>query len=484
MCVLQAWQDKAASAPAIHLGLMTAADCCVAVRWSRFAASPSLWTDGVTALARVLLLVLSLVAAAAHAQDPAGRVAPVLRLAIDQDYYQGRESLDRVAADFALVHRLSVGILRPGIGWDDTNPRPDRYTWGFWSGVVARAQRAGIAVRPYYAFTPAWAAAAYNAPPRNDATLARACGVLGAVIGGAVPTLEIWNEPDNDAFWNGTAGQFGRALDDCAAAIRQAPVHPRIVLGGLVYLDSVWLARSGAAAPGSYDIAAFHEYSETPWAPITVEQINSAADYDQGYDGISQNGAVAVWMNEGGASTDGRLGYSEATQASWIRRTFASVIGHPGRPISLFGLYQLRDLDPALSQPIGDKVARQFFLHTGLFTVDGRPKLGAATYADLARLFDGHRPALQSGVAYQTVDGHVSKLFRLYAWRLESGRQVVMLWDRQASSAGTLVLADRGHAAFLHKADGSVQPVRGFDGHAIDIPVLQAGGMPLLYEIR
>ena len=428
-------------------------------------------------LAWAALAVLAVGGAHAHP-------APVLRFAIDQDYYPGRQSVARVADDFKLARFLSVDIIRTGIGWDDTNPRPDHFQWGFWNRVIASAHQSGIAIMPYYAYTPAWAAPAYNDPPAKMADFGRACSVMAATIGAAVPSLEIWNEPDNTAFWTGSPHRYGDALNACGAAVRDVAGAPPLVLGGLVYLDSAWLAHTGNAAGSGYDFAAFHEYSETPWAPITVEQINSPADFSQGYDGLSQNGAVPVWMNEGGASTNARLGYSEQSQASWIRRTVASVIGHPGRPVSLFGLYQLRDLDPTLSKPIGDKVAREFFLHTGIFTIDGRPKLAAATYGDLVRLLDKHRLTLQAGVTYSPTRGRTSRLFRLYAWRLETGRQVIMVWDRTKSLAGRIMLSTPGHAAFLHRADGSIVKLARFDGTDIEVPKLAAGGMPLLFEVE
>jgi hypothetical protein len=198
---------------------------------------------------------------------------------------------------------------------------------------------------------------------------------------------------------------------------------------------------------------------------------------------LSQGRSIPVWMNEGGASTSKSQGYSEATQASWIRRTVASLLGQPGRQISLFGLYQLRDPDPKYARPIGDPIARKFFMHTGVFTLDGRPKLGASTYADLVRLFDNHRPDVEGDVRYDVESGRTSSDFRLYAWRLEDGRQVVILWDRHASSNGAVKLHIAGRKALIHEPDGSVRIVKAFNGSAIPIGSLAAGGMPLVYEI-
>jgi hypothetical protein len=155
----------------------------------------------------------------------------------------------------------------------------------------------------------------------------------------------------------------------------------------------------------------------------------------------------------------------------------------PGRPLGLFGLYQVRDLDPALSTPIGDQTAMTFYQHTGVFTSQGRPKLAAHTYGDLVHLLDGHRPAIEGGVAYRPGSG-LPAAFYLHAWRLETGTQIIMLWDRQGSSRGSLRLSIPGATAWLHEPDGTVRSVPGFDGRTIPHVEVSAGAIPLLYEVR
>ena len=440
-------------------------------------------TGHLTPLTIIALTALGLSARTSMAFDPPPATAPIVRFAVDQDYFPGQQTINRVAEDFVLAHKLSVGIIRSGIGWDDTNPKPDRYRWTFWKSVIDRARTAGIEFRPYYAYTPPWAGPAYNSPPTSDREFADACSHMAAAIGPLVPSLEIWNEPDNVAFWNGSPKAYGNLLRRCTSAIRQADPRATVVLGGLVYLDSTWLDRTEDRAPGSYDVSSFHQYSETPWNPVTVEKITSPSDFWGGYDRLSQGRSIPVWMDEGGASTNEGQGYSEETQASWIRRTVASLLGQPGRQIALFGLYQLRDPDPKYARPIGDGAARKFFMHTGIFTLDGRPKLGATTYADLVRLFDNHRPQIQTGVRYDLASGRTSADFRLYAWRLEDGRQIVILWDRHASSAGAVTLSVAGRKALLHQPDGAIRALKHFNGRAIPIQSLDAGAMPLVYEI-
>lgn len=412
-----------------------------------------------------------------------GASAAPVRFAIDQDYTPESQTVRDVTKDFGLMRALHIGILRTGIGWDDTNPKRHTFRWDFWQGVNRRAIQHGIELRPYYAYTPAWAGAAYNAPPDSAGDLARACGVMASTMGPYISSFEVWNEPDNPAFWTGSAREFGNDYADCAQAIHQKDARARVVLGGLLYLDSTWFSRMGNNAARDTDIAAYHEYTETPWDPTTVERDNSDAWFDEGYDGLSDSGRRAVWMNEGGASTARKQGYSEQSQASWIRRTVASVLGHVGRPVSLIGIYQLRDPAPG-ARLIGDHDAKIFFRHTGLFRADGTPKLAAHAVADLVSLLDGHDLKVETRTHYRRESGRVSNLFRIHAWRLEDGRQVACLWDRKSSSAGTLTFEHPAAAAFLHKPNGEIVSVPVENGATIHIREVAAGAIPLLYEAR
>ena len=73
------------------------------------------------------------------------------------------------------------------------------------------------------------------------------------------------------------------------------------------------------------------------------------------------------------------------------------------------------------------------------------------------------RPAIEGGVAYTATSG-VPAEFYLHAWRLETGTQIIMLWDRLNTSRGFLRLRTPGAAPWLHEPDGPVRPVSGFDG--------------------
>jgi hypothetical protein len=275
----------------------------------------------------------------------------------------------------------------------------------------------------------------------------------------------------------------------CASAIRSAQPGARIVLAGLTSLDADWVsALNRMGGKGLFDVVAFHTYAEAPWESTSVESYTDPGTYGPysyawSWDVVSNHGLLPVWMNEGGATTAADFVDNEYSQASWVRRMVATLLSVPGRPIALFGLYQVRDLDPALSTPIGDQTSVTFYQHTGVFTSSGRPKLAAHTYADLVRLLDGHRPAIEGGVAYRPTSG-IAVAEYLHAWRLETGRQIIMLWNNLHSSRGSLRLSTPGAIAWLHEPDGTVRRVSGFDGRVVPDVEVRAAAIPLLYEIR
>jgi hypothetical protein len=264
------------------------------------------------------------------------------------------------------------------------------------------------------------------------------------------------------------------------------------VLAGLTSLNANWIStlnRMGGTR--LYDVVAFHTYAEAPWDTSSVESYVGAGtyapySYAASWDVASDHGRRPVWMNEGGASTADDFADSEYSQASWVRRMVASLLSVPGRPLALFGLYQVRDLDPALSTPIGDQTSVTFYQHTGIFTSRGRPKLAAHTYADLVRLFDGHRPAIETGISYTAKTG-ISVGSHLHAWTLETGTRIIMLWNTWQNSRGVLHLrapGTPGATAWLHLPDGAVRRVAGFDGRTITGVDVRGGALPLLYEVR
>ena len=267
-----------------------------------------------------------------------GQAVPVLRFAIDNDYYPETQTPAQAAQDVALLRSIGVKILRVGMGWDDTNPAPGVYNWGFWREFVRRAAAADIEVHPYYLYPPAWAADHWNDPPRNPADDGRACAVMARQLYPWVRYYEVWNEVDQNIFWTGTERQYLAAPRACAQAIRAVQPGAKIVLAGLTSLNADWIsALNRMGGKGLYDVVAFHTYAEAPWDSSPVEALTTPGStgpysYAWSWEVASDHGRLPVWMNEGGATTASDFADSEYSQASWVptmRRTQLAWLHEP-----------------------------------------------------------------------------------------------------------------------------------------------------------
>src|SRR5581483_2706612 len=101
--------------------------------------------------------------------------------------------------------------LRLGVGWDGIETSPEHYDFHFWDRIVEAAAKAGVTILPYVCYTPEWASATkdefYHHPPRDSAMFGRFMRTIAAHYKGRVYSWELWNEPDLDTYWTGSADE-------------------------------------------------------------------------------------------------------------------------------------------------------------------------------------------------------------------------------------------------------------------------------------
>lgn len=311
-----------------------------------------------------------------------------LSFSLLEDYDKGAD-LDSIAEDFLLMHDLGIDTWRGSFGWDDYEPEPGSYDFDWLERFVQTAALNGIMLRPYIAYTPAWAAGggedgeAWNDPPRDldrwrafVTELVRTLGDWPHVL-----SWEIYNEVNAEQWWEGTRAEYAQTLDAAAGAIRAEDPDARIILGGFTYPDTEWLAAlcEEHDAGADLDVVAFHAYPET-WTPpdVTLETfLDGLPEFlDTAREGC---GVEPVWINETGYATT--AGRTEVEQANWWARAIASFAAAPG--VEHIGVYEIRDLDPA-TRPIGDAPNH----HLGLLYNDGRRKLAFHTVDLMTDLLD------------------------------------------------------------------------------------------------
>lgn len=340
--------------------------------------------------------------------------------------------------DVELTRRLGGKVLRVAFGWDAMEPERGRYDWSFWDDFVRRAERSGVELIPYVCYTPRWAARDkgddfWRSPPTEVGDFALFMRAIVARYGRTIRSWELWNEPDNRAYWLGDAREFAALVRAGSAAVRSADPRAKVVLGGIAtelsFLEALFEREKIAPA---VDVVNLHSYFET-WHPDPIESlpefVAGAAEI------VREHGEnEPLWMAETGySSVGGRAEVSEVYRARFIGehtpraqaealvRTF--VLGLATRQLDTIAWYRINDL-PARQDVIGDDNNR----HLGVLAVHGREKPAARAFAELARWFAGPFQVVDVAAAVRRRGGdeHAEPVVRAFVAR--DGRVMVAAW--------------------------------------------------------
>ena len=181
--------------------------------------------------------------------------------------------------DFETMRRAGVTLLRCGIAWESIERTPGVYQWKFWDLLVAAAVKRHITLIPYVCYTPEWLAEKpenfWRQPPRDVTRFAAFVYAIAARYRGKVVSWELWNEPDNPEFWEGTPAQFAALVRAGAQTVRRADPHATVVLGGMAATaptDFFRTLQSDFKIGAWVDVVNTHNYAET-WSSDRLEQI-------------------------------------------------------------------------------------------------------------------------------------------------------------------------------------------------------------------
>ena len=159
-------------------------------------------------------------------------------LGLCEDYPEETRSLEAAREDLKTVQHSGAGVLRIAFGWDAIEPERGHYDWSFWDDFVRMAvDEFGIRLIPYVCYTPQWAATEagedfWRSPPRDPEDFARFMMTLVGRYKHAIHSWELWNEPDNSAYWLGTREQFAALVRTGSRAVRAADPNHVIILPG------------------------------------------------------------------------------------------------------------------------------------------------------------------------------------------------------------------------------------------------------------
>jgi hypothetical protein len=173
---------------------------------------------------------------------------------------------ERRAAIATRLAAAGVKTVRIDIGWRSLEPTRRRLSdWHvrLADRCVNLARARGMEVLATLLWTPAWANGGRDqaAPPRRRADFARFARWAARHFRGRVGAWEVWNEPNDRSFWQGSARRYVRLLRASYRAIKAGDPNALVVFGGLMQNDDRFLARAYAAgAQGAFDVMATHPY--------------------------------------------------------------------------------------------------------------------------------------------------------------------------------------------------------------------------------
>lgn len=284
----------------------------------------------------------------APAQPPPsteGFGANVGRLFNDRAY-----SSAEISAQLAALRRTGATVARSDALWEATEPAAPsggthHYDWSFDDSIAASLTEHDLRWLPIIDYSAPWAQSVVgrdHSPPAPisayadyAAALARRYGPGGSFWTShpnlaplPVGTYEIWNEPDNAAFWSPTpdAAAYANLYLRARAAIDSVQPNASVIIGGLThpasFVPAMIAANAGLA--GHADGVGVHPYGATPTAVLDAVRTTRLK-----LDSLGM-GTVPLYVTEFGWTTHpmGALDWAPARdRPGYIARTLAD-LGH------------------------------------------------------------------------------------------------------------------------------------------------------------
>jgi hypothetical protein len=378
---------------------------------------------------------------------PAGAGVHRVPIGLCEDYPEETTTPAILRGDMELLKRSGIRILRISFRWDGIEPAQGQYNWLFWDDYVKMAvEEYGITLIPYVCRTPAWNSTGdttnfWKHPPKDYEAFGAFMTALVNRYKKWIKTWELWNEPDIDAAWSGTAGDLARLTKTAAKAVRAADPEAKVVLAGIAH-DTKFLRslfRDHGISP-FVDVVDCHSYFET-WngEPLetVIDYVNTIADI------IATHGnGQSLWMAEVGYSTyrraDGFVSdsywstyeyeHTPRFQAVALWRTLTMLLST--EKMAAISWYKIKDLPPS-ETVAGDVNTRNL----GVATVDFTSKPAEGALAFFARFFGKKARCIDGEVTVARTIGSDS---HVHAFRMEDGSTAVVAWLKTNVKGRTL----------------------------------------------
>jgi hypothetical protein len=320
--------------------------------------------------------------------------------AIGEDYFDGTDPPERVERHLHTAQLAGVKYLRCAFSWNGIEPERGTFKWKFWDDLVSRAEKHGIRLIPYVAYTPEWAARSkqdfWRQPPADPQLYADFMQRIAARYRGRILSWELWNEPDLQDYWTGSAEEFATLVKVAAAAVRRGDPRAVIILGGVSRGPTEFFRSLMRQKVDEYvDVIAIHAYPES-WHEQRLEEI-----FEEWVPQIQQlikegGSGVDLWLNEAGYPdyryspafatkdhTHANYAYEHTRmyQATFLFKMFTLALA--SGKLSLAGWYRVDDFSRAEKRLPNDQV----HFHLGLLDARHQPKPDLSALRFFNRLF-------------------------------------------------------------------------------------------------
>ena len=332
---------------------------------ARLRAGRRIWLGGaVLALVAAVALVTLLVSGSGPA-GPAPPAAPPPQALVGANTGRLFNGLpyDQRQIDEALneLRQSGATVARSDALWEVAEPVPPHqgihdYDWSFDDEIAGSLARVGLRWLPIVDYAPAWARSdprLNHSPPALPADYAAFAAALVTRYGPGgkfwsshpglssqpVDTYEIWNEPDNVAFWQPAPAPaaYAALYRQARQAIRTVQPDARVIVGGLTHAASFLPALLQAAPDlsGQIDGVAIHPYAGDPQA--VMQRVRGARAVLRSVS-LSR---VPLYVTEFGWTTSppGALDYlPEPLRPGYVEQTLAD-LGQSGCGVAAAILY-------------------------------------------------------------------------------------------------------------------------------------------------
>jgi hypothetical protein len=298
------------------------------------------------------------------------------------------------ASQLAAMKAMGITSIRLDANWDWVEyGGPNTFDWSQLDQAVASIRAAGMSVDLIIDGCPPWAAVAGTSgdaspQPASAAQYAQwAAAVAQRYAPQGVNTFEIWNEPNNQVFWQPApnpaaytamlkAAYTSVKAVDPSAFVLSAGLAPEnndgTNIAPITFLQDMY----ANGAHGSFDALGYHPYSY-PALPNSIQNWSGWSQMSQTSTSLRSvmaangDGGKKIWITEVGAPSAGPDGIGQAGQANEFTQAIAAAKASSW--VGGFYLYSWKDEGT-------DKTNSEDWF--GLLTASGAKKLAYTAVAN------------------------------------------------------------------------------------------------------